>query len=394
MDLRDVAGGFIFFGSFIASIIVEAACGAETERCALKWTVGDDVNVDSYHCAPHTENSGLPDPSLTVSSLMLVAVLPYLYIDDGRFNVLPIVGTFLGIASFLFHARPTKLYHRLDVTGCTLLAPALADAAAAAKSAADPVLDLGKPTGTLRLVALIPPVIVVSILHPTSPTWDPFWTVAIVYGFFFVWQLIRIYPRKSGSDILALDSIFYPLSFLLVGIITLLVGNTENFWSCVPSQFGEPHIWGHVFIAAGAVVVARKDSADDGKVDEVAESLLGPPVSRNERVWSLNLSAIGVLLCVPAAAVVSNNPTTAAIIVVVATGLHISGILCKPEGKPRYSENCPYWCIGIDIAAAVSLASGIASLAVEDAAAELAIVAVVAAFITTAFEFADLGKCY
>lgn len=102
---RDWAALFIFGGTFVAAIVSEGVCGTYSEHCVVNWITSTptDLEFARYHCQPEVDR-GLGDPALSVGSLQFTAALPYLEFDRNRFTVLPIVGTYVGITSFLFHA--------------------------------------------------------------------------------------------------------------------------------------------------------------------------------------------------------------------------------------------------------------------------------------------------
>ena len=132
MNLKgaDLVAGAIFVGATVASVLVEVGCGPDSAHCGLMW--GLEPADAPPHCATVHAGGGMGDPALTVGSLQFTAALPYLVQEaeklergTGNPSVLPAVATYLGIASFLFHAHSTGLHHRLDLTGVALLGPAV-----------------------------------------------------------------------------------------------------------------------------------------------------------------------------------------------------------------------------------------------------------------------------
>ena len=105
MEVRDAVAIFIYGGAFLASIISEGVCGASSEHCFVNWLSSTPTDLDfaRYHCNPQTDR-GLGDHALSVGSLQFAASLAYLEFDRSRFTILPVVGVYVGITSFLFHA--------------------------------------------------------------------------------------------------------------------------------------------------------------------------------------------------------------------------------------------------------------------------------------------------
>lgn len=229
MSVQDVAALTIFFGAFIASWAVELHCGADSGGCSLRWN--EDVVQWQPHCAVTAKGGGLGDPALSVGSLQFAAALPYL---ASRFTLLPIVSTYLGIASFLFHAHGTDVHHRMDMSGVVLLAPAVFDA-----------VTLVSPV--LRAVLFAIPLVLVAVTYPGS---------VLLYSVAGLYTLLILATLRLHFDDLTwlfLGGVFQ----LIVGVVLILVGNGSAFWSCIPSQLGEPHYWGHFFAAAGTTLVSR-----------------------------------------------------------------------------------------------------------------------------------------
>jgi hypothetical protein len=105
------------------------------------------------------------------------AAVAYLELNS-RLSALPAVAVFVGIASFLFHARNTVPHHRLDLTGVALLAPAVFDTAVARVLPLDEARRPGAIVG-IRVLLFTVPVVVVAVLHPTVPSWDPLWSITV-----------------------------------------------------------------------------------------------------------------------------------------------------------------------------------------------------------------------
>ena len=391
MQWRDAAAAVLFAGSFFASWITELACGNDSASCTLVWPTSspDDLHVGSYHCAPKPDvDHGLGDPALTVSSLLFAAALPYLFLDR-RFSVLPIVATFLGIASFLFHARPTVLHHRLDITGCGLLAPALFDAAAAAPNADRPIWDIPKPGTLFRTVSFAVALIVLLIVQPNVRSGSVFWIVVIIYGVLFLVAATRVFSVRTA---------FVPTVFLVIGVVTLEVGNGPGFWGCVPSQLGEPHYWGHFFIAAGVVLVARNVGRTTDEADfDLSANLLGTGsyVDGDPEGWPISPYAVIFAVLIAAGAVASSAAFTAGILVTAAAGIHFLIILLPPYSGPRYSKRCTFRTrhIVVDVLVTISLGLGIATIAAPEPGAYMVVVAIVAGFVADFMSITEPAQC-
>ena len=268
LTVADLAAGFIFIGATVASIVAERACGPDSENCGLTWSFKASRGP---HCATvHADGGGLGDPALTVGSLQFTAALPYLVEEvakmeggTGNPSVLPVVAIYLGIASFLFHAHSTDLHHRLDMTGVTLLGPAVYDAVVST-----PRGDTTPPwfprwiskfysaaAGLIaRVVAFSIPLALICALYPRGAL---MYALNGSYGGLglvgvFVWgvSVKTGYQRVSG---LALGVVS-----LLLGVVLISAGNGPSYWSCVPTQLGEPHYWGHFFAALGTTLLSRR----------------------------------------------------------------------------------------------------------------------------------------
>lgn len=391
MRWRDAAAAILFAGSFFASWITELACGPDSASCTLVWPASDpdDLNVNSYHCVPEpVVDRGLGDPALTVSSLLFTAALPYVFFDK-RFSVLPIVATFLGIASFLFHARPTVIHHRLDIYGCGLLAPALFDAAAAAPKAERPIWDIPKPGNLFRAIAFVAAVIVILVGSPPGPFGAAFWTITILYGILFLMAATRVFSVRTA---------FVPTVFLVIGVITLEVGNGPGFWACVPSQLGEPHYWGHFFVAAGVVLVARNIGREVESDDfDISANLLGTGayVDGDTEGWPLSPYSVIFFILIAAGAVASTAVLTAGILVVVAVGIHFLIIILPPYSGPRYSKQCTYRTrhIVVDVLMTLSLGLGAGTIAAPHLGIAMVVVAIVAGFIADFMSITEPNQC-
>jgi hypothetical protein len=44
-------------------------------------------------------------------------------------------------------------------------------------------------------------------------------------------------------------------------VVLLIVGNNDAYWTCVATQLGEPHYWGHFLGAAAVTLLSRSSSS-------------------------------------------------------------------------------------------------------------------------------------
>ena len=105
------------------------------------------------------------------------AAVAYLELNS-RFSALAAVAVYVGISSFLFHARNTVPHHRLDLTGVALLAPAVLDTAVARVFPLTEAQQPGANVGVRTLLFTVP-VVIVAVFPPTLPSWDPLWPIAV-----------------------------------------------------------------------------------------------------------------------------------------------------------------------------------------------------------------------
>ena len=236
---RDAVAAFLFVGAFVASFVTEQVCGVSSEYCIVDWPEMDET-LGQHYCEPG--KGGLGDPALSVGSLQFVAALAYLELSH-RFITLPVVATFVGITSFLFHARNTAIHHRLDVTGVALVAPAVFDAAVAL----DPVV--GRRYAWQRLVLAVVPTVVLAVVHPTAPNWDPLWAITITYGSL---AIVAYYYNRAEIDRVVV------LGVLCLGLgIVFIFAADHREWVCVATQLTEFHYYGHLLAAAGVTLLSR-----------------------------------------------------------------------------------------------------------------------------------------
>ena len=245
---------------------------------------------------------------------------------NSRLSALPAVAVFVGITSFLFHARNTVPHHRLDLTGVVLLAPAVFDTAVARVLPLDEARRPGAIVG-IRVLLLAVPVVVVAVLHPTVPSWDPLWSITVrtpprrshpvaptlaaaaptdppaaATGYLRRAGVCRVRVRPlddvagpkpaerqpdccgrncvlycNGTALrlrpaVVLTKAFAPAAPLPSGcpahrrcrrrqVVLLIVGNNDEYWTCVATQLGEPHYWGHFLGAAAVTLLSRSSSS-------------------------------------------------------------------------------------------------------------------------------------
>ena len=256
-EWRDAAALFLFVAGFIASCLTEFYCGTGSEHCPIDWSGAygsndADYNPEPGHCAKGRHDSGLGDPMLSVSSLLLVVAIVYLRWSGPLFT--PLVSAFLGIASFLFHANNSRITSILDFIGLNLLAPAI-------------LCDIVRWKGYGKVAAvlfasLLTAVILVRLLikdsypgtnrkintfiYVAQPTLTAI-TIVVAYLFGYIRRLL------VGSV------------FIIAGSATLIAANNiDDFWDCVNTQLIEPHFWGHVLVAIGATLFCRAVEHNNG----------------------------------------------------------------------------------------------------------------------------------
>lgn len=235
--LKDGVAIVLFGAVAIASVLAEQLCGADSGKCSVDWTglYGRDTLYKGGHCG-QTDGT-LGDPLLTVSSLLLCVPLVYFSPNGAVFT--PVAATFIGIASFLFHAANTELSDRLDDIGmCAFGAGILADL----------LYYQGYRAGAALLFALFTAATILFRLQADkigNYLYASQGTVAVlVIWLGYRWGLLR--------------QLMAAIVVLVGGVVTLIVGNNvAAFWSCIDTQLAEPHVWGHVLVAAGAVLYCR-----------------------------------------------------------------------------------------------------------------------------------------
>jgi len=190
---------------------------------------------------------------LSVSSLFLVVPIVYISKEGPWFT--PVMISFLGIASFLYHAANTSISSALDYVGIVTLGPSLTS---------DFLVYLNyKKIGIAYFVVLITFAFVFRFAiddewpdpsernHIYLYTINSFSTAAILF-LAYKWHKLRF---------LALGTVF-----LIGGSIALIVGNNvDHMWDCVNTQLIEPHFWGHLLIALGATFFVRSIFTDEHK---------------------------------------------------------------------------------------------------------------------------------
>lgn len=187
--------------------------------------------------------------SLSLSYGRLLALPPPL----PRFQILPIASTFIGIASFLFHARNTVLHHRLDVAGVALLAPSIFDA----------LVSYGRQGGTasplytlVRISSIVAIVLVVILDHVTQPDWTDLY---IINGTYTGLSLVSIwYNWATVSEADSRWRIGLGFASIITAVSLLIVGNEDHYWDCAVTQLAEPHFYGHFFAALAVTLFSKR----------------------------------------------------------------------------------------------------------------------------------------
>ena len=234
---RDELAVFFFTLITIGSVVAERLCGPDSEYCSVDWAglYGPDATYKGGHCG---QTSGtLGDPLLTVSSLLLCVPLVYFSVQGAVFT--PVAAAFIGAASFLFHAANTELSASLDYVGmCCFGAGLLADL----------LFWQGHRAGAMLLFAVYTGATIAVRLETSASGAYLYATqgasAALVLWLAYRWGLMRR---------------LVPAAVLLVGgVVTLIVGNNiDAFWHCIETQLAEPHVYGHVGVAAGALLYCR-----------------------------------------------------------------------------------------------------------------------------------------
>lgn len=189
---------------------------------------------------------------LSISSLFMV--VPIVYFSKGGPWFTPLMISFLGIASFLYHAANTWVSSSLDWIGIVTLGPSIT---------ADFLVYMNyTKIGVLYFVIFITVNFVLRFEKPMSWPDPPSEThriylyvinsvsTAAILFLAYIWGKLRF---------IALGSIF-----LIGGSIALIVGNNvDHMWDCVSTQLVEPHFWGHLLIAVGATFFVRAVYVDN-----------------------------------------------------------------------------------------------------------------------------------
>ena len=120
---RDQVAFILFALVAMGSVLAERLCTPDSKYCPVDWTglYGPDAEYKGGHCG-QTDGT-LGDPLLTVSSLLLCVPLGYFSVDGPVFT--PVASTFIGVASFLFHAANTEVSETLDYVGTCCFGTAL-----------------------------------------------------------------------------------------------------------------------------------------------------------------------------------------------------------------------------------------------------------------------------
>jgi hypothetical protein len=249
-EWRDAVALFLFVAGFIASCLTEFYCGVDSKHCPIDWSAAYGSNPADYnsgpgHCAKGAPDSGLGDPMLSVSSLLLAVPIVYLRWSGPLFT--PLASAFLGIASFLFHANNSRITSILDFIGLNLLAPAILSDIVRWKG-------YGK-VATLLFAALLTAVILVRLLIKDSyPVTNKRTTTFIYVAQPTITAITLVVAYLFGY----IRQLWVGAVFIVAGSATLIAANNiSDFWDCVNTQLIEPHFWGHVLVAVGATLFCR-----------------------------------------------------------------------------------------------------------------------------------------
>ena len=254
MGWRDAVAAGILVIVLIASLVAELRCGNDSEHCYIDWSgwyPGETYTAG--HCGRAAHDAGLGDPALSVSSLVFVA--PLVYFDPKAPFATPLLGVFLGIASFLFHAANTETSHTLDYIGVTSLAPAIfSDIVAQQRPWAAKAIFAALVTSNVVVRTLNEPG--TGVLGTYMYSFIPVVT-ALTLG--YIWYY-RLWGRFGGGAI-----------FLVGGSATLIAANASSqYWGCVNTQAAEPHFWGHLIVAIGTVLFCRAIRENKKKAEYTA----------------------------------------------------------------------------------------------------------------------------
>ena len=249
---RDAAAASILVIVLVASFVAELLCGNDSEKCPIDWAgwyPGETYSPGQCGRAAH--DAGLGDPALSVSSLLFVA--PLVYFDKVVPFATPLIGLFLGIASFLFHAAYTETSHTLDYIGVTSLAPAiLSDVLAQRSPRAAKAIFAALLTSNILVRTLNEPGgsgVLGTYMYSFIPV-----VTALTLG--YIWQNDMV-GRFGGGAI-----------FLVGGSVTLIAANASpQYWGCIDTQAAEPHFWGHLIVAIGTVLFCRAAQAKNEYIE-------------------------------------------------------------------------------------------------------------------------------
>ena len=240
----------LFVVGIAASGLAEYLCGTGSEKCPINWSGlygSDPANYTKVpgHCSSGTVDSGLGDPMLSVSSLLIVIPIIYLQWSGPLFT--PIAAVFLGIASFLFHAANTKITFTLDFIGLNLLAPAILS---------DIIRRYGYSIAAFILFgALLTTTILVRLLVKDSfPQ-----TNQVFNTYIFIAQPTLTVAILTVAYLFDYIKDLWPGALFTIGgsIALIVANNVDSFWGCVETQLIEPHFWGHLLVGIGATLFCR-----------------------------------------------------------------------------------------------------------------------------------------
>lgn len=173
-------------------------------------------------------------------------------------QILPIASTFIGIVSFLFHARNTVLHHRLDIAGVALLAPSIFDALVSYGRQGSTAFPL---YAVVRFASIVAIVLIVAFDHVTQPDWTDLY---IINGTYTGLSLVAIwYNWATVSQADSRWRIGLGFASIITAVALLIVGNEDHYWDCAVTQLAEPHFYGHFFAALAVTLFSKRPPTDE-----------------------------------------------------------------------------------------------------------------------------------
>ena len=166
---------------------------------------------------------------------------------------MPLAAAFIGIASFLFHAKNVNVHHRLDIAGVALVAPSIFDALVSygrQGSTAFPLYNV------VRIVSFVAIILIVIFDHVTQPDWTDLYIIngtytglSLVAGW-YNWDTVT----QTGSR----WRIGLGFASIITAVALLIVGNESHYWDCAVTQLSEPHFYGHFFAALAVTLFSKR----------------------------------------------------------------------------------------------------------------------------------------